>query len=70
MNIFKAMTDKELESATHLQDLIKSVINASEDLSRTIDYRFEVSLTAIGQTVHFVCDELNINKNITDYNCW
>jgi hypothetical protein len=70
MNIFKAMTDKELEAAMKLQEIITSVINASEDVSRTIDYRYEVNLTALGQTVHFVCDELNINKNITDYNCW
>lgn len=68
MNIFNAMSDKEVESALKLQELIKAVINASEDISRTIEYRYEIRFTGIGQTTHFVCEELSINKNITDYN--
>lgn len=70
MNIFKAMSDKELEDATKLQTIIRSIIDSSEDISRRIDYRYEIHPTPLGQTVHFVCDELNINKNITDYNTW
>lgn len=70
MNIFKAMSDKELEEATKLQTIIRSVIDSSEDVSRRIDYRYEIHPTHLGQTIHFVCDELKINKNITDYNTW
>jgi hypothetical protein len=70
MNIYTAMSDKEVEEATKLQDLIKSVVSASEDMSRVLDYRFEVRFAGVGQTTHFVCEELGINKNITDYNCW
>lgn len=65
MNIWKTMTDKELEAANNLVYLLESL---SKESGKGYKSYFKVVPTSVGQIVYFCCDELDIHKDITDYN--
>lgn len=56
------------------QKNIDKLINTMEDLSdlngKTYKHYFKVYPGSIGPTIKFVCEELGIEKDITNYNNW
>lgn len=67
MNIWLSLDSIENENV----EAIRSKIKAIEELNETeYSFYFKVTPTAIGTRTLFVCDELSIEKDITNYNSW
>jgi hypothetical protein len=67
MNIWLSLDNVENMNV----DAIKSKLTALTDLSGLeYDYYFKIYPGSIGTKVVFVCEALNIEKDITNYNNW
>lgn len=67
MNIWTAMDVKENEAV----DALRKQLKALTDISG-IEYKYYFKLYpgSAGQVIKFCCDELNIEKDVTNYNNW
>ena len=67
MNIWLSLDKVENKNVDKLKDLLKSLTDLSG-----IDYPiyFKVIPTSTGTVVKFCCDELNIEKDVTNYSNW
>lgn len=68
MNIYKMLSEKELEQATELEDIVKSVKRTSNHDG--FDYYYKIFPGGVGQSICFVCEELHMEVNITDHGVW
>lgn len=59
----------EIEQNT-IKDLKQTMETLTELNGKTYEYYFKVYPGAIGLTIKFVCEELGIEKDITNYNNW
>ena len=65
MNIWLSLDDVENKNV----DALKEVLSKLTELSGIeYSYYFKVIPTSIGTVVKFCCDELNIEKDVTNYN--
>lgn len=67
MNIWLSLDKVENKNVDKLKDLLKSLTDLSG-----IDYPiyFKVIPTSTGTVVKFCCDDLNIEKDVTNYSNW
>jgi len=68
MNIYKMLSDKELNRSTELEALVRNVKAASDHAG--FDYYYKILPGSIGQSIYFVCDELHMEVDITDHESW
>lgn len=54
----------------NIDKLIKTMENLSNLNGKVYNYYFKVYPGSIGLTIKFVCEELGIEKDITNYNNW
>lgn len=59
----------EIEQNT-IKDLKQTMESLTELNGKTYEYYFKVYPGPIGLTIKFVCEELGVDKNITNYNNW
>ena len=59
----------EIEQNT-IKDLKQTMESLTELNGKTYEYYFKVYPGSIGLTIKFVCEELEIEKDITNYNNW
>jgi hypothetical protein len=67
MNIWLSLDKFENQNVDSLRSKIKALENLNE---KEYSYYFKVFPTSIGTKVIFVCEELSIEKDITNYNNW
>jgi len=59
----------EIENKS-VDELRKTLENLTELNGKRYEYYFKVYPGSVGLTVKFVCEELGIEKDITNYNNW
>lgn len=67
MNIWLAMDSVENGNVDKLLNQLKELTELS---GIEYPFYFKVSATGIGCVVKFCCDELNIEKDVTNYSNW
>lgn len=67
MNIWLSLDIVENKSV----DEIRSKIKALEELNeKEYEFYFKVIPTSIGTKTSFICEELDIEKDVTNYSSW
>lgn len=67
MNVWDAMCPVERANA----DIMRSKLLAlTEDTGKEYSYYYKIHPGSLGQILFFVCEELGIEKDITNYNTW
>lgn len=54
----------------NIDELLKTLEDLTNLNGKIYSYYFKVYPGSIGWTIKFVCEELDIEKNITNYNNW
>lgn len=67
MNIWLSLDNIENKNVDALKDILKALTELS---GIEYKYYFKVIPTSTGTVVKFCCDELNIEKDVTNYNNW
>lgn len=67
MNIWLALDETENKNVDALRKQLKQLTDIS---GIEYEFYFKVFTGSIGTTVKFVCEELNIEKDVTNYNNW
>lgn len=67
MNIWLSLDNVENKNVDSLKELLKTLTELS---GIEYKYHFKVIPTSTGTVVKFCCDELNIEKDVTNYSNW
>jgi hypothetical protein len=67
MNIWLSLDNVENKNVDSLKELLKTLTVLS---GIEYEYHFKVFPTGTGTVVKFCCDELNIEKDVTNYSNW
>lgn len=67
MNIWLSLDAKENENVDEIRSMIRALQNLNE---KEYEFYFKVIPTHLGTKTIFVCEELQIEKDVTNYTAW
>lgn len=67
MNIWLSLDSVENKNVDELRSKIKALEELNE---KEYEFYFKVVPTALGTKTSFVCEELSINRDVTNYSSW